>query len=142
MKVNPHSPYFMVICMILAGYASTMNNWIDSYDDFRFSINDTYMVGLMTGWMLFFMGLFTFTYSTLFVGILLVAFFFMCIRNQYFVDETQYLQGMIPHHSMAILMSKRLQTKPNTIQPLLQQIIKSQQEEIVFMKQRLASMRP
>ena len=49
MLINEHSAMFMIICMVLAGYASTMNNWIDNWDDFRFSLNDLYMVGLMTG---------------------------------------------------------------------------------------------
>ena len=56
--IGEHNVMFMVICMFFAGYASTMNNWIDNIDDFRFSLNDFYMVGLMTGWMFLFMGLF------------------------------------------------------------------------------------
>ncbi len=132
-----HSVLFMVVCMIFAGYASTMNVWIDKLEDFRYSLNDFYMVGLMTSWMVFFMGLFTFHHTQWIISLALVAFFFFCIRTQLFVTQDQYLQGMIPHHSMAILMSKRLQTKPNTIQPLLENIIKTQEEEIVFMKNQL-----
>jgi uncharacterized protein (DUF305 family) len=45
---------------------------------------------------------------------------------------------MIPHHSMAILMSKRLAEKPNTIQPLLKQIIETQEKEILIMKNYLS----
>jgi uncharacterized protein (DUF305 family) len=44
---------------------------------------------------------------------------------------------MIPHHSMAILMSKRLAEKPNSIEPLLKQIIETQEKEINIMKQYL-----
>jgi uncharacterized protein (DUF305 family) len=44
---------------------------------------------------------------------------------------------MIPHHSMAILMSKRLEKKPNSIQHLLDQIIETQKKEIIIMKQYL-----
>jgi uncharacterized protein (DUF305 family) len=44
---------------------------------------------------------------------------------------------MIPHHSMAILMSKRLKEKPHTIQHLLDQIIDTQKKEIVLMKSYL-----
>jgi uncharacterized protein (DUF305 family) len=50
------------------------------------------------------------------------------------VSETQYKLGMIPHHSMAILMSKKLLDKPNNIQPFLENIIKTQESEILFMK--------
>lgn len=135
--INEHDVMFMIICMFFAGYASTMNNWIDNWDDFRFSLNDFYMVGLMTGWMLFFMGLFTLRIGKTVVGLIVAMIFFILIRTQTFITEHQYLKGMIPHHSMAILMSKRLKRKPNSIQPLLDQIIQSQQKEIIIMKQYL-----
>jgi hypothetical protein len=123
--------------MFFAGYASTMNNWIDNWDDFRFSLNDFYMVGLMTGWMFFFMGLFTLQLGKTLWGLLFVIIFFILIRTQTFVNEIQYLKGMIPHHSMAILMSKRLEKKPNSIQHLLDQIIQTQKKEIIIMKSYL-----
>ena len=128
---------FMVICMFFAGYASTMNNWIDKWDDFRFSLNDFYMTGLMTGWMLFFMGLFSLQMRMGVLGAITAGLFFMLIRRQVGVNEIQYLKGMIPHHSMAIMMSKRLMEKPNTVQPLLQQIIHGQEKEILIMKKYL-----
>ncbi len=135
--ISEHNPMFMVICMFFAGYASTMNNWINSWDDFRFSLNDFYMVGLMTGWMFFFMGLFTLQLGKGTFGLVLIVFFFALIRTQAFVTEIQFLKGMIPHHSMAIMMSKRLEKKPNTIQHLLDEIIKTQEKEIIIMKQYL-----
>jgi hypothetical protein len=123
--------------MVLAGYASTMNNWIDRIDDFRFSLNDLYMVGLMTGWMFFFMGLFTFRLWKCFGGLIAVIIFFALIRTQAFISETEYLKGMIPHHSMAIMMSKLLEKKPNNIQHLLDNIIQTQQKEIILFKSYL-----
>lgn len=135
--INEHNVMFMVICMFFAGYASTMNNWIDNWDDFRFSLNDFYMVGLMTGWMFFFMGLFTLQLGKTLWGLLFVIIFFILIRKQIFVNEIQYLKGMIPHHSMAILMSEQLEKKPNSIQHLLDQIIQTQKKEIIIMKQYL-----
>ena len=135
--ISEHNVMFMVICMFFAGYASTMNNWIDNWDDFRFSLNDFYMVGLMTGWMCFFMGLFSLQFKKCVFGLILVAVFFALIRTQAFVNEIQFLKGMIPHHSMAILMSKKLEKKPNSIQHLLDQIIQTQQKEILIMKNYL-----
>lgn len=132
--INEHNVMFMLICMFLAGYASTMNNWIDNWDDFQFSLNDFYMVGLMTAWMFFFMGLFTLQLGKTLWGLFFVIIFFTLIRTQAFVNEIQFLKGMIPHHSMAILMSKRLEKKPNSIQHLLDQIIQTQQKEIIIMK--------
>jgi hypothetical protein len=135
--ISEHNVMFMVICMFFAGYASTMNNWIDNWDDFRFSLNDFYMVGLMTGWMLFFMGLFTLQFKKCLFGLIIAALFFILIRKQAFVNEIQFLKGMIPHHSMAILMSKKLEKKPNSIQHLLDQIIQTQRKEIILMKSYL-----
>jgi len=135
--INEHNVMFMVICMFFAGYASTMNDWIDNWDDFRFSLNDFYMVGLMTGWMFFFMGLFTLQIGKCVSGLIAVIVFFILIRTQAFITEIQYLKGMIPHHSMAIMMSKRLEKKPNSIQHLLDQIIQTQKKEIIIMKQYL-----
>ena len=137
MWINEHNVMFMVIYMFFAGYASTMNNWIDKWDDFRFSLNDFYMTGLMTGWMLFFMGLFTLNIHKAIGGLMVAVVFFALIRTQLFVTEVQFLRGMIPHHSMAVMMSKRLEKKPNSIQHLLDQIIQTQEKEIVIMKSYL-----
>jgi len=131
-----HDLLFMILCMVLAGYASTMNIWIDNIDDFRFSLNDFYMVGLMTSWMIFFMGLFTLDIKKM-CAIIFVILFFICIRKQFLVTEIEFLRGMIPHHSMAVMMSKRLQEKPNSIQHLLDQIIQTQKTEIIIMKNYL-----
>jgi hypothetical protein len=135
--INEHNVMFMIICSVLAGYASTMNMWVDKWDDVRFSLNDFYMVGLMTGWMFFFMGLFTLRLGKTMFGLGLVVLFLLLIRKQAFVNEIQYLKGMIPHHSMAIMMSKRLENKPNSIKHLLDQIIQTQQKEIHIMKSYL-----
>ena len=71
------------------------------------------------------------------VGLLFIAFNFYAIRTQLFIDQNQYLLGMIPHHSMAVLMSKRLLEKDNItpeIKNYVKKIIKNQSEEIQFMK--------
>ena len=129
----------MLLACVLAGYASTMNMWVDNWDDVRFSLNDFYMVGLMTGWMFFFMGLLTLRVGRALFGLILAVLFFVLIRTQAFVTEIQYLRGMIPHHSMAILMSKKVEKEPNTISHLLDQIIQTQQKEIIIMKDYLAA---
>ena len=132
MKQNHYLTMFFI--MILSGLLSTMNVWVDKLDDIRFSINDAYMTLLMTGWMFFFMGLIYQEISVFFIGLSLIIINIWCIRNQFLIDETQYKLGMIPHHSMAVHMSKKLLEKENTISPFLQHIIKSQEEEILFLK--------
>lgn len=120
--------------MVLSGLLSTMNVWVDNYTDIRFSINDTYMILLMSGWMFLFMGIFDRQLNIFMIGLLLVVTNIWCIRNQFMVTESQYKLGMIPHHSMAVHMSKKLSEKQNNIQHFLRNLIDTQAKEIVFMK--------
>ena len=84
--------------------------------------------------MLFFMGIiYKHLYALLF-GLVLVIANLYCIRTQCFVSEYQYKLGMIPHHSMAVLMSKKLLKKPNNIQNFLENLIIKQEDEINFLK--------
>lgn len=126
----------MTIIMILSGVLSTMNVWADKWDDIRLSTNDAYMIFLMTGWMLLFMGLYESSKVASALGGLLVLFCLYGIRTQLFVTERQFLLGMIPHHSMAVHMSKRLQQTKNTVPDLLTAILQSQEKEIQYMKLR------
>lgn len=128
----------MFIIMILSGFLSTMNIWVDKLDDIRVSLNDIYMVLLMSGWMLLFMGLFYRESTPLIIGIVLVIINIWCIRTQFMISDKQYILGMIPHHSMAVLMSKKLlEDKNSTISRFVQNIIDTQEREIIFMKDKL-----
>jgi len=133
----------MFIIMILSGLLSTMNVWVDKMDDIRFSINDLYMILLMTGWMFLFTGLYYGEISVFLVGLTLVIVNIWCIRNQVFITENQYKMGMIPHHSMAVHMSKKLLERDSShsdkdIEPhtkeFVRNIITAQENEILFLK--------
>jgi hypothetical protein len=124
----------MFFIMLLSGLLSTMNVWVDKVDDIRFSINDAYMILLMTGWMFLFMGLIYQELSVGFIGLSLIIFNIWCIRNQFLITETQYKLGMIPHHSMAVHMSKKLLEKENNISTFVENIIKTQEDEILILK--------
>ena len=141
MKHSQNNHYMiMFFIMILSGLLSTMNIWADKVDDIRFSINDAYMTLLMSGWMLLFMGMFYKELSVFFIGLSIVIINIWCIRTQFLIDETQYKLGMIPHHSMAVHMSKKLIEKEKqkenktTIRPFLQNLIKTQENEILILK--------
>lgn len=125
----------MFFIMIISGFLSTMNIWVDKYDDIRFSINDIYMTLLMTGWMFLFMGMVYKDLTITSVGVCMVLINVWCIRTQFMVTNEQYLRGMIPHHSMAILMSKKLLEKSPKLKEFLQTIIATQEQEINYMKQ-------
>ena len=131
----------MFFIMIISGLLTTMNVWADKIDDIRLSLNDVYMVFLMTGWMFFFMGIFNRERDIFLFGLSLVIIFFWCIRRQFMVTQKQYALGMIPHHSMAILMSKRLIKEKSDllIKQFAYNVITQQEKEIVILKRYLAN---
>ena len=131
-----HTNHYVVMffIMLAAGALSTMNVWADKWEDIYFSLNDVYMILLMTGWMFLFMGLYYKDTGVGMFGFSLTVLSFYAIRTQAFVTETQFLRGMIPHHSMAVHMCRKLLKKPNNIAPFLQKIIATQEDEINYMK--------
>ncbi|SDL96306.1 DUF305 domain-containing protein [Sediminibacillus halophilus] len=56
------------------------------------------------------------------------------LRSQTLVDDTDYMEAMIPHHSIAILTSERAQITDPRVRKLADEIIKAQRREISEMK--------
>lgn len=129
--------YIMFIIMIISGLLTTMNIYANSLNDIRISLNDIYMVLLMTGWMFLFMGIVYKELKVLLIGFILVIVNIWCIRTQFMINEKQYLLGMVPHHSMAVLMSEKLLEKTNNISVFLKNLITTQNNEIKYMKSLL-----
>jgi uncharacterized protein (DUF305 family) len=55
-------------------------------------------------------------------------------RSQTFVDDQAYMNGMIPHHSIAILTSERADIDDVRVRELAEEIIEAQRKEIAEMK--------
>ncbi|MGC5583433.1 DUF305 domain-containing protein [Ornithinimicrobium sp. W1665] len=55
-------------------------------------------------------------------------------RSQTFVDDQAYMDGMIPHHSIAILTSERADIDDVRVRELADEIIEAQRKEIAEMK--------
>lgn len=148
-----HSNHYLVmfIIMIISGLLSTMNIYADKLSDIRWSVNDVYMILLMTGWMIALMAIYYKNLHMFILGCVLVVFNIWAIRSQFMISESQYILGMIPHHSMAIHMSKKLIEKKensimnrnsiNTITDFLKNIIYTQTQEIEFMKSKIYTFR-
>lgn len=62
---------------------------------------------------------------------------FICLRNQVLIGDRQYMKGMIPHHSSAIMTSKHADIRDPEVKKLSEQIIRSQEREISEMKEML-----
>ena len=71
---------------------------------------------------------------TLFVGALWL------VRSQETVYDVAYMKAMIPHHSIAILTSRRAHIRDPRVRKLADQIIESQVREIEEMKQLIADL--
>lgn len=54
-------------------------------------------------------------------------------RSQQFVDDREYMKGMIPHHSIAVLTSERADIDDVRVCRLADDIIRAQREEIAEM---------
>jgi len=65
----------------------------------------------------------------------LLAMFTYLYRNQIAIDDKQYLEGMIEHHSMALFQSEEILKKTDNynIAKLAKNIIQTQTDEIKFM---------
>jgi len=70
-------------------------------------------------------------------GSMLFVVVFFLMRTQTFVNDTRWLQAMIPHHSIAILTSERAAIQDPEVRKLADDIIATQKREIGEMKQML-----
>jgi len=62
------------------------------------------------------------------------------VRTQTFVGDVQYMRGMIPHHSIAIMTSKNAKINDPEVRRLADGIIATQEKEIAEIKRILARM--
>jgi hypothetical protein len=73
------------------------------------------------------------------IGVLLTISSTMILRQQLFVDDTQWLRRMIGHHSTALTTSHKIYNKTtrSKVKKLATDIITSQENEILVMKSLL-----
>jgi len=125
----------------MSALLSGMWVWADKWSDIRLSINDFYMAFLMTGWMFLMQGAALKQIDYILFGLILVFASLCAIRFQILVTQDQYLEGMIPHHSMAIFLSKKQIEKSGNDEKILGglpfSIIQGQDKELALMKQLL-----
>ncbi len=63
-------------------------------------------------------------------GVVLIVGGVVMVRSQITVSDTDYMEGMIPHHSIAILTSERARIEDVRVRALADRIIESQRREI------------
>ncbi len=67
-------------------------------------------------------------------GALLMALALFLVRSQSTVTDVDYMEGMIPHHSIAILTSERSGIEDVRVRELADEIIEAQRREIAEME--------
>jgi len=68
------------------------------------------------------------------LSVLVFASSFYLMREQTTIDDVDYMEAMIPHHSIALLTSKRANISDPRVRELADAIIKAQNKEISEMK--------
>lgn len=131
----------MVVLSFIAMYI-LMYAMVDSLANVYPNFNQFYMAGLMAAPMLIIeLLLMGSMYPNkklntvlILAGVLALGLFWMLIRQQTAINDTQFLKSMIPHHAGALLMCEKAPIQDAEIQALCRTIIASQQEEIAQMK--------
>ncbi len=130
----------MVVSFIIM-YAVMFTN-VDSTDHIMLSSMRTYMTILMVApmavsMMLFMWGMYEnklLNKAIIGVSVLIFAVTFYMMRTQTGISDIDYMKGMIPHHSSAILTSQESNLQDPETRKLAEEIIKAQKEEIALMK--------
>src|SRR5690606_15024232 len=78
--------------------------------------------------------------ALLVAGGLLLASGIVLVRTQVTVTGVDYMEGMIPHHSIAILTSERARIEDPRVRDLADAIIEAQRREIQEMEWLIADM--
>ena len=111
-------------------------------DHFWFSETRLFMTLIMGGAMIIIMLLYMLhmypdknkNIAILCLGVVMIAGAIWLVRSQVTVSDTDYMEGMIPHHSIAILTSERAQIEDVRVRELADKIIEAQRREIMEMQ--------
>jgi len=132
----------MIAISMLAMFLLMYTHSYQIIDHFWFSETRLFMTLIMGGSMVIIMLLFMLNMykskknniALLALGIVMIFGGISLVRSQITVTGTDYMEGMIPHHSIAILTSKRADIKDPRVRKLADQIIKTQRKEIMEME--------
>ena len=137
----------MLVISFFVMYAIMYLN-VDRFDHFYINMTRFYMTLLMVSAMALLMfGMMRTMYQdrklNSIIAIAAVAVFILAligVRTQTAIGDVQYMKGMVPHHSIAIMVSKNAHLKDPEVKKLAQSIIDAQEKEITQMKMTLARM--
>lgn len=131
----------MFCLMYLHSYQLIDHAWFSETRLFMTLIMGGGMVIVMLAYML---GMYKSTpknLATVGVGVLLITAGIFLVRSQITVSDTDYMEGMIPHHSIAVLTSERAGIEDPRVRDLADKIIEAQRREIKEMEWLIADIR-
>lgn len=134
--------FLMIATSMLAMFFLMYTHSYQILDHFYFSETRMFMTIIMGGSMVLIMLLFMLNMykdkskniAILVSGLLMIAGGIWLVRSQNTITGTDYMEGMIPHHSIAILTSERAHIKDVRVKKLADDIIKAQRKEIMEMQ--------
>ena len=145
MKQDVYKKFFLVLSVSFVLMYAVMFLNVDAVGHIYLSITRLYMSLLMVSPMAILMlvvmgGMYPDKKKNRLIGLGAAVVFVLalvCLRQQVFISDAQYMRAMIPHHSSAILTSRHATIKDPQVKQLSEGIIASQQREIQEMKQML-----
>jgi hypothetical protein len=135
------SAVVMFCLMYLHSYQLIDHAWFSETRLFMTMIMAAGMIAVMLGFML---GMYKnkTANAVIFLGAgVLLALSIWLVRSQATVTGVDYMQGMIPHHSIAILTSERADIRDARVRKLADKIIKAQRREIKEMEWLIADIK-
>lgn len=124
----------MFFLMYLHSYQIIDHAWLSETRLFMVMIMGGGMIVIM---LLFMLKMYTSTtknIAAIAVAVLLLGGGIALVRSQITVSDRDYMEGMIPHHSIAVLTSERAQIKDVRVRKLADEILKAQRREIKEME--------
>ncbi len=139
MKHGSYAQFFLMIVtsMVVMYVLSYLNSW-EIFGHAWFSETRIFMVLMMGASMAIIMltymlGMYRngkINASIYIASLVVIATALALVRSQQTVDDVDYMEGMIPHHSIAVLTSSRAQISDARVRKLADRIIRSQKKEI------------
>jgi len=124
----------MFFLMYLHSYQILDHAWFSETRVFMALIMGAAMMVIMLSYMLHMYKSRTMNIAIYVSAIVLFGASLWLVRSQITVSDVDYMEGMIPHHSIAILTSERAQIQDIRVRELADEIIDAQRREIKEME--------
>jgi hypothetical protein len=141
--------FAMIGVSMIVMYGLTYLNSYQILEHARFSETRVFMTLIMGGSMVIIMLLFMVgmyknkkaNVAILIGGAAMILLGIYLVRSQIMVNDVTYMEGMIPHHSIAILTSERARIEDQRVRELADGIIEAQEREIKEMDWLISDIR-